>query len=406
MIEDVLLISNDEQVINNFKDKIALLRINDKIRSSSYYDYKRSVINNHIFILHYDENMGACIEYINKKTSNPIIIILLQCVNSNIAENTNKYDIFDYIYLDENQQVITNKLKKCSKYLTIQDRLNTFTTILNEEGVINYRTGLFKLKYIKEHFDTLRENKSIQNGVLAIIEIEENVKTKISNNRLALTIKKKMRTSDICAEYKSGIYYIIIKDININDAKKIILDIQNNLGTELPIKAGLTKIGIQEFIDIEKNAQDSLMSAKNSGDISSSITDNFENSEAWLEDDKISEKKYKIFQNLYIHKLKNIIEPVFYKFQKEIELKLKNIKVIQYANLVECVFSINRENKHSELTIHYDGFTKLYIEIHHKGLNSFDNSKEEISLKKLNEKDITKLIKKLKLEFIKNESEN
>ena len=101
----------------------------------------------------------------------------------------------------------------------------------------------------------------------------------------------------------------------------------------------------------------------------------------------------------FTKKLKEVITPVFFRFQKECETKLTNTNVSQYANSIECVFSLKNENIHSELILRYNGFAKIKIEIVHSGLDSAENSKVEMPLSKLTEKELLKLLKQLKDEY-------
>ena len=101
----------------------------------------------------------------------------------------------------------------------------------------------------------------------------------------------------------------------------------------------------------------------------------------------------------FTNKLKTIITPVFFRFQKECETKLANTQVSQYANNIESVFSLKNENIHSELIIRFNGFAKFIIEIVHSGLDSAENSKLEMPLSKLTEKELLKLLHQLKDEY-------
>ena len=97
--------------------------------------------------------------------------------------------------------------------------------------------------------------------------------------------------------------------------------------------------------------------------------------------------------------MKNIIEPIFFRFQKECETKLTNTQVSQYSNNIESVFSLKNDILHSELILRFNGYAKFKIEITHSGLDSAENSKFEIPLSTLTEKELTKLLKQLKQEY-------
>ena len=110
-------------------------------------------------------------------------------------------------------------------------------------------------------------------------------------------------------------------------------------------------------------------------------------------------KDFKIFKNAFEKKLNNVITPVFFRTQKEFEVKLTNTQVSQYSNNVESVFSLKNDVLHSELIIRFNGFTKFKLEIIHSGLDSAENTKIEIPLKQLTEKELNKYLKQLKTEY-------
>ena len=122
---------------------------------------------------------------------------------------------------------------------------------------------------------------------------------------------------------------------------------------------------------------------------------------SWLEDDATEQsvKSFKLFKNVFTNKMNNIIIPIFFRYKNEFEAKLTNTEVSQYANNIECVFSLKNENIHSELTIRYNGFAKFKIEITHTGLDSAENTKLEVSLSKLTDKYLISLLKQLKNEY-------
>ena len=97
-----------------------------------------------------------------------------------------------------------------------------------------------------------------------------------------------------------------------------------------------------------------------------SLADNFENQNSWLEDDEQNNKSFKLFKIAFTNKMKNVITPGFFRFQKECETKLTNTQVTQYANNIESVFSLKNDKIHSELIIRYNGFAKFKIELNHR----------------------------------------
>ena len=315
------------------------------------------------------------------------------------------YDIgiFDYFTLDSNEYDILIKTINCFKMRTLKEISARNEKILYQQGVIDSKTNLYQYKHLKESFLEFAENLKIQNGTFVVLTLDESTKTKISINRLSTAIKNSIRMDDIAAVGKNGRYYIIIPSIDIDGAKDVINKIQEKMGEDFKVRSGLAKIGLNSFETLDKNATDAMTSAIQNDLMYVCLDDNIETQNPWLEDDDITPKKkdFKLFKTIFKNKLETVITPIFYRHQKDFENKLTNTQVSQYANDIECVFSLKNEILHSELTIRYNGYAKFRIEIQHSGLDSAENSKMEIPLKDMTNKLLTSLLKQLKDEYKK-----
>ena len=94
------------------------------------------------------------------------------------------------------------------------------------------------------------------------------------------------------------------------------------------------------------------------------------------------------------------MEPVFFKTQKEYSKRLKSTSINQYANTMESSFCLMSNEIQSELIVRFNGYSKLDIIITHSGLSSAENTKITLPLNKLTEKELLKLLKQLKDEYI------
>jgi hypothetical protein len=173
------------------------------------------------------------------------------------------------------------------------------------------------------------------------------------------------------------------------------------MGEDYKIRAGLSEIGIRSFETLDKNAQDGLISATQNNLMSVCLEENSMQNDAWLNDEEQlnPKKSFKLFNVAFTNKMKNVITPTFFRYQKDYETKLTNTKVSHYTNNIECVFCLKNENIQSELTIRYDGYAKFKIEITHSGLDSAENTKMEVPLSTITDKFLSSLLKQLKNEY-------
>lgn len=403
---NILLITESEEIAKNTLQKLVLLRNNDSITVTGYQNLKKTLENSiySVIILHETDNDNTTIKLINniKEIKNDSeIILLLNDTKPKLILNAYDNGIYDYLLTDCEDYEILIKAVNCFKLRSIKETASRNEKFLYQQGVIDGKTGLYQYKHLKEVFIDISDNLRIQNGTFVILTLDDKIKTKVSTNRLANAIKNSIRNDDIAATARAGKFYIILPNIDITGTEALLQKIQSKMGEDFKIHSGISKIGIQSFETLDKNAQDSLISAIQNDVIAVCLGNNQDNQNAWLDDDETenTKKNFKLFKMAFTNKMNNVITPIFFRYQKEFETKLTNTKVSQYANNIESVFCLQNENIQSELTIRYNGFAKFKIEILHSGLDSAENSKFEIPLSKLTDKYLISLLKQLKNEY-------
>lgn len=408
MIENnnILLISEDENATELISNKLVLLRDNDKITKCNYKETKKALQNSLycVVLLYADikeqELIFKTIKTIKETKPDSEIILIPNDVNTELILKAYDAGIYDYVPIDAESFDFVIKTINCYKLRTLKNIEQRNEKFLYQQGVIDEKTNLYKCNYLKDIFIDIADDLRIQNGIFSILTLNDKNKTKISTNRLAGIIKTTVRGDDIIATARGGKFYLILPNIDLEGTKKLIQKIQDKMGEEFKIHAGMSKIGIQSFETLDKLTQDSLKSAIQNDEMTVSLSEVTGMQNGWLEDeDKPRHKDFKLFKVAFTNKMKNVIEPIFFRFQKECETKLTNTQVSQYANNIESVFSLKNETLHSELVIRFNGYAKFKIEINHSGLDSAENTKKEFPLSQLTDKELTKLLKQLKQEY-------
>lgn len=408
MIENnnILLISEDENATELILNKLVLLRDNDKITKCNDKETKKALQNSLycVVLLYADikeqELIFKTIKTIKETKPDSEIILIPNDVNTELILKAYDAGIYDYVPIDAESFDFVIKTINCYKLRTLKNIEQRNEKFLYQQGVIDEKTNLYKCNYLKDIFIDIADDLRIQNGIFSILTLNDKNKTKISTNRLAGIIKTTVRGDDIIATARGGKFYLILPNIDLEGTKKLIQKIQDKMGEEFKIHAGMSKIGIQSFETLDKITQDSLKSAIQNDEMTVSLSEVTGMQNGWLEDeDQPRHKDFKLFKVAFTNKMKNVIEPIFFRFQKECETKLTNTQVSQYANNIESVFSLKNETLHSELVIRFNGYAKFKIEINHSGLDSAENTKLEIPLSQLTDKELTKLLKQLKQEY-------
>lgn len=408
MIENnnILLISEDENATELILNKLVLLRDNDKITKCNCKETKKALQNSLycVVLLYADikeqELIFKTIKTIKETKPDSEIILTPNDINTELILKAYDAGIYDYVPIDAESFDFVIKTINCYKLRTLKNIEQRNEKFLYQQGVIDEKTNLYKCNYLKDIFIDIADDLRIQNGIFSILTLNEKNKTKISTNRLAGIIKTTVRGDDIIATARGGKFYLILPNIDLEGTKKLIQKIQDKMGEEFKIHAGMSKIGIQSFETLDKITQDSLKSAIQNDEMTVSLSEVTGMQNGWLEDEDLPRHKdFKLFKVAFTNKMKNVIEPIFFRFQKECETKLTNTQVSQYANNIESVFSLKNETLHSELVIRFNGYAKFKIEINHSGLDSAENTKLEIPLSQLTDKELTKLLKQLKQEY-------
>lgn len=408
MIENnnILLISEDENATELILNKLVLLRDNDKITKCNCKETKKALQNSLycVVLLYADikeqESIFKTIKTIKETKPDSEIILIPNDINTELILKAYDAGIYDYVPIDAECFDFVIKTINCYKLRTLKNIEQRNEKFLYQQGVIDEKTNLYKCNYLKDIFIDIADDLRIQNGIFSILTLNDKNKTKISTNRLAGIIKTTVRGDDIIATARGGKFYLILPNIDLEGTKKLIQKIQDKMGEEFKIHAGMSKIGIQSFETLDKITQDSLKSAIQNDEMTVSLSEVTGMQNGWLEDeDQPRHKDFKLFKVAFTNKMKNVIEPIFFRFQKECETKLTNTQVSQYANNIESVFSLKNETLHSELVIRFNGYAKFKIEINHSGLDSAENTKLEIPLSQLTDKELTKLLKQLKQEY-------
>ncbi len=403
---NIILITDNPETEKIVLEKLVLLRKNDNIRTCTYSNIKNALKESlfSLVILVEDEDVDLTLKYVKTiKQVNPDVEVLLVLNKINLELILKAYDdgIYDYLSINSDDYDFMIKAVNCFKYRMQKDENSRNQKFLKVMGVIDSKTGLYHQKYLKDVFIDLTEDLKIRYGTFTILSLDDSNKTKVSTNRLARVLKANLREDDIIAQARGGKFYIILPNIDLIGTKTVLQKIQDKMGENFKLRAGISKIGINSFETLEKNSNDGLVSALQNDVLAVCLEDNIDVQNTWLEDD-VSEtktKEYKLFKNAFTNKMENVITPIFYRYQKTYETKLTNTQVSQYANNIECVFSLKNDKVHSELVLMYDGFAKFKLEINHSGLDSAENTKSEVPLNKLTDKLLISLLRQLKDEY-------
>lgn len=402
MGENIVLVSEDKSNTEFLFSNVSVLRRDEMVGVVPLAVLKRALSDNVKLVLinekeYFRDEIFKTVDMIKRTSPDSLIILILSKNDDEFIQKSYEAGVFDFINFTSSPSEFNIRILNCLKYLSLNDKFKIQSIFMNNTPSVNAKTGLFTHKSLKENFDYIREYPMFKKGVYIVLSIDSSVKTKVSMIRLGQNLKKYLRQTDIAVQ-GIGKYYLLLPQTGLQGAKTVIEKISDTMGTDIKIHAGISILGIESFEELEKDANDSLKSAILNDELYVSLGENM-NIDENLAESYQKDKHFKLFQKVFNKKLTELIEPLFFRTEKAFQLKCDNVLISQYANKVECVFSMKNKTKHSELVMRYDGFAKFNLKIIHQGLDTCENTQAEIYLNELNEKLLTKYLNILYNEF-------
>lgn len=398
---NILLITNEQNIIETFGEKLMLLRETDEL---SYCDYEEApdivfADKPDIVIVHEHNDKNKSINLIKYiKTQIDSILLLINRYDRDFILNAYDEGIDDYFMTNSDPSEISIRTVNCIKKENLKKKIKQYQTYLKQYDILDKTTAIITDKFSKEINSKELSLNDFTRGALMVISPDEEGKLKYSADKVIQSVKKAVRYSDIITQGGGTKVFILINEGGISGAVKILEKIKQELNNEISIKAGICAITSENFAVLEKNAQCALSdSLLGNLDFSIYTETSAINGENWLEPQK--EQNYKLFRVAFNKKLEKVIAPVFYRLQKSWEEKLFNTKVEQYTDESQSLFKLTNPKQTSLLKIVYPGFAKVIVYITHEGLDSPENTEISLPLNKINTKEITNIVEKFIKEF-------
>lgn len=397
---NILLITDDENVVNNVLSKLILLRENDKILVSDYKNSEKFLKHSDasVVILHKKEDDETTIKFIESiKSYDYEIVMLVDDCNAEFILRAYDTGITDYFTIESESYEILIKIVNCLKKQILKKSLLRNTDLLNEFELIESGTRFFKYKCFKSVLQELINSKKIKNGMFVLITLDEKSKKSYGVEILSNAIEQAVRGDDIVCTLRGGKFVIILPNENKFGVFTVVNKIQNYLSEKIKIRAGIAQITNKSLTKIEKEIYSALADAIQSNETVVYLEEKVNNN--YLNTVKYNDKKFKLFQNAYVNKLEKVITPAFLHLQKIYEKKLVGTKIEQYTNELQSVFSLKHKKQESCLKITYPGFSKISVNTVHAGLDSPENSVIDINLNEISKELITQLVENFVEEF-------
>jgi len=406
---NIILITNDNNIVQFLKPKLILLREVDNLLTTNYTEaldkIKKTVPDT--ILLYCEEAKSDCIKLIKTIKADAIlkdisILLIVKEYDQDFVLNSYDENITDYLTLKSNDEEILMRTIWCLKKNALMKTVKKQHNLLEELGIIKSETGFYTSEYCEKVFENefkyTKETNS--ESILMLVAPNEENKTLIKPIQLANAIKNSVRTSDIIVHAPANKFYILLPKTQLKGAFCVWDKIKSSIGEEYIINAGVSSIEEKTFEELKNSLLNALIESESTkNDLVIVSDDEDKTPKDWLEKIDSAQKNFKLFKQAFSKKLEKVITPVFFQMQKLYEEKLYKTQIEQYSNSTLSSFILKKANSMSELKITYPGFSKINIDIIHQGLDSPENRRIKLDMTELDETKLTQILEEFIAEF-------
>lgn len=391
---NILLITENSTVWKNLQEKLMLVRTGDKIKiidfaqAFSALEMEKPSI---IFIcLEEKSTILKIIEFVKENLPNSILILGVENYNTDFIISMYDAGVADYVLKNSKPADILIKTVNALKIVSERESALINKKLLEDLDGISAEDGFYTEKFANELMDNLL-NTGMPASFL-IVTYDELDRAMFDFEKLSDSIRSSIRNRDFVIKLRNGKFYILLEDTEIKGAEIVFEKIKKALNGAFRIKAGLCEVSGKSFRELEQKATVALTDAMlGANDYVIYQEKALFEEEDWNLEPENTQKDFKLFKQLFVKKMENVITPVFYKLQNTYDGTLSDTKIEQYVDENRCIFHLRSPKQTSRLTIVYPGFAKVVIYITHSGLDSPENKEYSIQLKDLTELLLTAL---------------
>ncbi len=394
---NILIISDDENYISQFKEKLIFLRENDSLEIidfESVHKFLKSC-SAEIILVHENSSKSATLNTITSIADNEnlSVILLVNAYDTDFILSAYDCGIKDFISADADDFELVIRTVSNIRQNSVKKLMCRNIRLLEQLNVIDDLTGLYNYNFARQVIENTIDDNLIDDGTFMAIAPCEDSKPSFSVEKFAQTVFTSIRSDDVATLGRGARFYILLPNTGFNGAVCVLNKIKDNYPEKhFDICAGITTVAHKNFDEMEDKALKALSDALATNAQYSCSEEKEETLDDWLDDGINEHKNYKIFRQIFNKKMEKVITPVFYRLQKAWEEKLFKTRIDQYTDKEQCVFHLKNKNQDSTLRIVYPGFAKIVIYITHEGLDSPENKEIQLQLTKISKKELEKIV--------------
>ena len=240
MTNRIVLVSDDSNYFDYLKSKLEL-RKSDELFTFKFDEIidKVHLLKNNVLIVNSELSQDKTLTLIKIFKSTPIIVT---AYNEDDAFKKKCYHagIIDFMSLLTPDAEFRARILPALKLSGILEKNDQYRNLLVNKNIIDDNNEVFKSYEEIIETELQKLHLSRQKAVFGAISPSDNEKLKISSNNIETIILNNIRKNDVLMNYAPNKYFILLKDTELDYAKKL----WNKINQQMPqnIYAGLTKI--------------------------------------------------------------------------------------------------------------------------------------------------------------------
>lgn len=345
----IVLVSNDQDFFEYIIPKLSF-RSSDELYKYSFSGLYSIIdfLKNAVLIINSENNREQTLELLSILRDSPAYIF---SYNEDEDFKIKTFDAggFGYITLLTSEKELESQLKPALKLVSSYEKNKLYRDMLVDSNLISKTNEVFYdfNKILDRELDNLQKN--VASAVLIAISPDDNSKFLIQPNQIETAILNSVRKNDILMNYAPNKYFLLLKNTNINQSKKL----WEKIRKVLPdcIYAGMTIVGAKKREQVVNEALNNLHTVINlqSKKVSSNVL--------------YQEKNFKNFRLKFKQKFEQIVAPVFYQVQQIYVNKLFNIQIEQKVQDDSGLLKLKSKNAIGTFLITCPGFATVNIDI-------------------------------------------
>ena len=400
MANRIVLVSDDKDFFDFVRAKL-VLRKSDEVFCFSFEELpeKLYLLSAAVIIVN-SEGVEKCIDLLKIVKDIPVLV---SAYNDDLDFKNNCYKsgAFDFITLLTSDSEFQARLVPALTVASIFEKNRIYKELLIKKNILDRNNDVFK-DYDCLLIEQLENIKSkTLKATFGAISPNEKTKFHIHSNIMETVILNNLRKTDILMNFAPNKYFLILFDIDSNEA----YNIWNKISNQIPQKlyAGFVNITNQTKEELINKALSELHFAINKDKNIAEIKNNPVLSLSNTQFTSSSYTNFKLFRQEFCKKIEQVITPVFYQIQQKYSNKLSGVTLNHGIGDGYGNFYIKNKNSNSSFKITSPGFSKINIDItYQKDNDNIDAKRITLEPEELEDGLLTDLLEQFIREYFEN----